>query len=160
MADGRQEKAVAFLENLVQFFRRLQLCGYSIKCRAAVVASLCCQHDFPAAMLGQAFELMPVSHAVQLVLDSGTCGIEPVGHTRDTNPAGGAAMGWVKKSASVVKAAPRRTMAAAHVFTRYTHPRYELRDAARGTVPCANVPHVVEELHRLRPYGRYQPALV
>ena len=40
-------------------------------------------------------------------------------------------------------------MAAAHVFTRYTHPRYEVRGAAGGAVPCANVPHVVEELHRL-----------
>ena len=58
-------------------------------------------------------------------------------------------MGWVKKSASVVKGAPRLTMAAAHVFTRYTHPRYEVRGAAGGTVPCANVPHVVEELRRL-----------
>ncbi len=53
-------------------------------------------------------------------------------------------MGWVKKSASVVKGAPRLTMAASHVFTRYTHPRYEVWGAAGGTVPCANVPHVVE----------------
>ena len=40
-------------------------------------------------------------------------------------------------------------MASAHVFTRYTRPRYEVRGAAGGTVPCANVPHVVEELQRL-----------
>ena len=40
-------------------------------------------------------------------------------------------------------------MAAAHVFTRYAHPRYELRGAAGGAVPCANVPHVVESLQRL-----------
>ena len=40
-------------------------------------------------------------------------------------------------------------MVAAHVFTRYAHPRYEVRGAAGGAVPCANVPHVVEELHRL-----------
>ena len=40
-------------------------------------------------------------------------------------------------------------MAAAHVFTRHTPPRYEVRGAAGGTVPCANVPHVVEELRRL-----------
>ena len=58
-------------------------------------------------------------------------------------------MGWAKKSASIVKVAPRLTMAASHVFTRYTHPRYEVRGAAGGTVPCANVPHVVEELRRL-----------
>ena len=40
-------------------------------------------------------------------------------------------------------------MAAAHVFTRYAHPRYEVRGAAGGAVPCANVPHVVESLQRL-----------
>ena len=40
-------------------------------------------------------------------------------------------------------------MAAAHVFTRYAHPRYEVRGAAGGAVQCANVPHVVESLQRL-----------
>ena len=69
--------------------------------------------------------------------------------TAGTRRTGGTAMGWAKKSASIVKVAPRLTMAAAHVFTRYTHPRYEVRGAAGGTVPCANVPHVVEELRRL-----------
>ena len=69
--------------------------------------------------------------------------------TAGTRRTGGTAMGWAKKSASIVKVAPRLTMAAAHVFTRYTHPRYEVRGAAGGAVPCANVPHVVEELRRL-----------
>ena len=58
-------------------------------------------------------------------------------------------MGWAKKSASIVKGAPRLTIAAAHVFTRYTHPLYEVRRAAGGAVPRANVPHAVDELRRL-----------
>lgn len=38
---------------------------------------------------------------------------------------------------------------AAYVHTRTTAPRYEIRGAPSGAVPCTNVPHVVAELQRL-----------
>ena len=72
-------------------------------------------------------------------------GRQTVGDAADWRRRDGAA----KKSVTVRNAAPRPIMATAHVFTRYAHPRYEVRGAAGGAVPCANVPHVVESLQRL-----------
>ena len=40
-------------------------------------------------------------------------------------------------------------MATTHVFTRHAYPRYEVRGAACGALPCANVQHVGETLHAL-----------
>ena len=40
-------------------------------------------------------------------------------------------------------------MATGYVYTRTTAPRYEIRGAPSGAVPCTNVPHVVAELQRL-----------
>ena len=40
-------------------------------------------------------------------------------------------------------------MATTHVFTRHAYPRYEIRGAACGALPCANVQHVGETLEAL-----------
>ena len=81
----------------------------------------------------------------QILRQSGFNGWQTVDDAADWRRRDGAA----KKSVTVRNAAPRPIMAAAHVFTRYAHPRYEVRGAAGGAVPCANVPHVVESLQRL-----------
>ena len=41
------------------------------------------------------------------------------------------------------------TTAITHVFTRHAYPRYEIRGAACGSLPCANVQHVGQTLQAL-----------